>query len=85
MNDCNELLENIQKSLLFCCNNNANYKFVNPINKIIYPLQCENIINYKRSLNITNIELICIPLTIKTDQEYLISYDCNSRKITINQ
>ena len=35
MNDCNELLENIQKSLQFCCN----------------------------------------------EQEYFISYDCNSRNI----
>ena len=85
MDDCNELLKNIQKSLHFCCNNNASYKFVKPINKLVYPLQCDNIVNYKRSLNITNIELKCTPLKIHTDQEYLISYDCTSRKITINQ
>jgi len=85
MNDCNELLENIQKSLHYCCNNNSKYKFVSPINKFISPLQCENIVNYKRTLNVTNIELKITPLTIKTEHEYFINYDCNSRKITINQ
>ena len=85
MNDCNELLENIQKSLHFCCNNNSIYKFVNPVNKVVSPLQCENIVIYKRRLNITNIELKCTPLTINTEKEYFISYDCDSRKITINQ
>jgi hypothetical protein len=85
MNDCNELLENIQKSLHYCCNNNATYKFVNPVNKIISPLHCENIINYKRSLNITNIKLNFNQTEIKTDCEYFISYDCKSRNITIKQ
>ena len=43
MDHCNELLENIQKSLHYCCNNTQKYKFNNPINKFLYPVQYFNV------------------------------------------
>jgi hypothetical protein len=85
MNECNELLENIQKSLHHCCTNTQKYKFTNPNNKFMYPFQCENIVNYEKKLKITKIEINCENPTINTDQEYFVNYDCNSRKIAINQ
>jgi hypothetical protein len=84
MDDCNELLENIQKSLHYCCNNTQKYKFNNPINKLINPFQCENIANYERSLRTTKTEIKSV-LLINTQKEYFINYNCNSRKITISQ
>lgn len=84
MEDCNELLENIQKSLHYCCNNTQKYKFNNPINRLLNPLQCENIVNYERSLRATKTEINFISL-INTQKEYFINYNCNSRKITISQ
>ena len=84
MDDCNELLENIQKSLHYCCNNTQKYKFNNPINRLLNPFQCENIANYERSLRATKTEINFISL-INTQKEYFINYNCNSRKITIFQ
>jgi len=84
MDDCNELLENIQKSLHYCCNNTQKYKFNNPINRLLNPLQCENIFKYERSLHATKTEINFISL-INTQKEYFINYNCNSRKITIFQ
>jgi len=84
MDDCNELLENIQKSLHYCCNNTQKYKFNNPINRLLNPLQCENIFEYERSLRATKTEINFISL-INTQKEYFINYNCNSRKITIFQ
>ena len=84
MEDCNELLENIQKSLHYCCNNTQIYKFNNPINRLLNPFQCENIVNYERSLRATKTEINFISL-INTQKEYFINYNCNSRKITISQ
>jgi hypothetical protein len=43
-------------------------QFENPVNKVVSPLQCENIVNYKRGLNIINIELKCSPLLMNTEQ-----------------
>jgi hypothetical protein len=84
MDDCNELLENIQKSLHYCCNNTHKYKFSNPINRLLNPLQCENITKYEQSLRATKTEINFIIL-INTQKEYFINYNCDSRKITIFQ
>ena len=85
MEDCNELLENIQKSLHYCCNNTQKYKFNNPINRLLNPFQCENIVNYERSLRATKTEISSILPNIDTQKEYFINYNCNSRKIIISQ
>ena len=85
MDDCNELLENIQKSLHYCCNNTQKYKFNNPINKFLYPFQCDNIIKYEKSLHTTKTELTSLLPMIDTKKEYFINYNCNSRIITIFQ
>jgi hypothetical protein len=85
MDECNELLENIQKSLHYCCSNTQKYKFENRNNKLVYPFQCENILNYEKKLKITKIELKCLHPIINTEKEYFVIYDCNSREIIINQ
>jgi len=85
MEDCNELLENIRKSLHFCCNNTHKYKFNNPIKKFLKPFECENIVKYEKSLHTTKTELSSILPKIDTRKEYYINYNCNSRKITISQ
>jgi len=84
MEDCNELLENIKKSLHYCSDNTQKYKFNNPINRLLNPLQCENIFKYERSLRATKTEINFTSL-INTQKEYFINYNCNSRKITIFQ
>jgi len=85
MDECSELLENIQKSLHYCCSNTQKYKFENPNNKFVYPFQCENILNYEKKLKITKTDITCITPAMNTEQEYFVIYDCNSRKIIINQ
>ena len=50
MDQCNELLENIQQSLHYCCSNTQKYKFTNTNNKQVYPLRCENIVNYEKKI-----------------------------------
>jgi hypothetical protein len=49
MDQCNELLENIQQSLHYCCSNTQKYNFTNTNNKQVYPLRCENIVNYEKN------------------------------------
>ena len=85
MDQCNELLENIQQSLHYCCSNTQKYKFTNTNNKQVYPLRCENIVNYEKKLKITKTKLKCSNPMINTEQEYFVNYDCNSREIVINQ
>ena len=78
-NSCNELLENIQRTLLECNDNKKNIE----IKEIINFKECSNIFEwYKTVKESTNLKIECKNIILK--KKYLIEYNVEKRLIIID-
>ena len=82
--NCDELLENIKQSLHHCASNSSKYKFNNG-RGVFIPLKCENIINFKRSLEATKTKIEYKQPFLYLEKPYIINYNVINRCIFIEQ
>ena len=74
--DCNQLLENIQRSLHLCCNNKTEYETP----RTIHVDKCEDIQYYFKSFHATKTELI-VPRVIHST--YSVEYNVQTKILEI--
>ena len=85
---CNEILNDIQLCLHKCKNNKKTFNLIHYnkfINKSISLLECDNINDYNKSLNVINIKLIIKTPIIKLNNNYYIDYNTLNREIIIDK
>lgn len=82
--NCEEILENIKASLHYCASNTMAHKF-NRGNGVFYPIECENIIRFERSLEATKTTIQYKQPFLYLDKQYTIKYDVLNRHILIEQ
>lgn len=89
---CEEMLDNIKKSLNYCINNKQTYQFkvenninINSLPPFFLASKCPNIIYFHKYLVETNTKIIYNTPKIDIKQCYSIEYDVSKRQIIIDQ
>jgi len=85
---CDKILQDIKSCLQLCKNNKRacdfkNHKEIEKNDPLFYLLECENIHQFKHSLNDVNIKMIIKDPLIITKKGYCIDYKCSSRELII--
>jgi len=81
---CEDILEQLQRSLCRCVSNTRMYQYKN-LKDILIVNDCKNIDSYKKSLYATKTEIIIKPTIIKPDTKYIMKYDVHKRRVIMEE
>ena len=86
LDDCDELLDNIKLSLLYCQSNRQTFSFSKQNNDrpFVFPSKCTNIIHFQKIIP-TNTSIHFQNPYLDTMIPYSIYYDLSKYSITISQ
>ena len=81
---CEEIMNQLQRSLCKCVSNNKIYEYKN-LERAVEVKECTNIKSYVNSLHATKTKVNIVPSTIKPNTKYVMSYNVHERSVVMEE
>ena len=81
---CEEIMNQLQRSLRKCASNSKIYEYSN-LERAIEVKDCINIKSYVNSLQATKTKVTIVPSTIKPNTKYIMSYNVHERSVVMEE